>query len=91
MRDAIMMITKEIELLGAVTKVLYPKIAEKYSTTPSRVERAIRHAIEVAWNRGNMEMIHRTFGYTIKPDKGKPTNSEFMAMIADKLRMEMRA
>ncbi len=91
LRDAIMMITKEIELLGAVTKVLYPKIAEKYSTTPSRVERAIRHAIEVAWNRGNMEMIHRTFGYTIKPDKGKPTNSEFMAMIADKLRMEMRA
>ncbi|MEG6585651.1 sporulation transcription factor Spo0A [Dendrosporobacter sp. 1207_IL3150] len=91
LRDAIMMIITEIELLGAVTKVLYPMIAEKYSTTPSRVERAIRHAIEVAWGRGNMEMINRIFGYTIKLEKGKPTNSEFMAMIADKLRMEMRA
>lgn len=91
LRDAIMMIITEIELLGAVTKVLYPMIAEKYSTTPSRVERAIRHAIEVAWGRGNMDMINRIFGYTIKLEKGKPTNSEFMAMIADKLRMEMRA
>jgi two-component system, response regulator, stage 0 sporulation protein A len=91
LRDAIMMIINEIELLGAVTKVLYPMIAEKYSTTPSRVERAIRHAIEVAWGRGNMEMINRIFGYTVKLEKGKPTNSEFMAMIADKLRMEMRA
>ncbi|MDF2569905.1 MAG: spo0A [Sporomusa sp.] len=91
LRDAIMMIISEVELLGAVTKVLYPMIAEKYSTTPSRVERAIRHAIEVAWNRGNIEMINKLFGYTIKLDKGKPTNSEFMAMIADKLRMEMRA
>ncbi|MEN6412545.1 MAG: sporulation transcription factor Spo0A [Veillonellales bacterium] len=91
LRDAILMIIAEIELLGAVTKVLYPMIAEKYSTTPSRVERAIRHAIEVAWSRGNMEMINRIFGYTIKLEKGKPTNSEFMAMIADKLRMEMRA
>jgi two-component system response regulator (stage 0 sporulation protein A) len=91
LRDAIMMIISEIELLGAVTKVLYPMIAEKYSTTPSRVERAIRHAIEVAWSRGNMEMINRLFGYTVKLEKGKPTNSEFMAMIADKLRMEMRA
>lgn len=91
LRDAIMMIINEIELLGAVTKVLYPMIAEKYSTTPSRVERAIRHAIEVAWSRGNMEMINRLFGYTVKLEKGKPTNSEFMAMIADKLRMEMRA
>jgi two-component system, response regulator, stage 0 sporulation protein A len=90
LRDAIMMIIEEIELLGAVTKVLYPKIAEKYTTTPSRVERAIRHAIEVAWSRGNMEMINKLFGYTVKLDKGKPTNSEFMAMIADKLRMEMR-
>ncbi|SHI41687.1 sporulation transcription factor Spo0A [Propionispora hippei] len=90
LRDAIMMIIGEIELLGAVTKVLYPMIAQKYSTTPSRVERAIRHAIEVAWSRGNMEMINRIFGYTIKLEKGKPTNSEFMAMIADKLRMEMR-
>ncbi len=91
LRDAIMMIVAEVELLGAVTKVLYPMIAEKYSTTPSRVERAIRHAIEVAWNRGNIDMINKLFGYTIKLDKGKPTNSEFMAMIADKLRMEMRA
>lgn len=91
LRDAIMMIINEVELLGAVTKVLYPLIAEKYMTTPSRVERAIRHAIEVAWGRGNMEMINKIFGYTIKLDKGKPTNSEFMAMIADKLRMEMRA
>lgn len=91
LRDAIMMIVEEIDLLGAVTKVLYPMIAEKYSTTPSRVERAIRHAIEVAWGRGNMEMINKIFGYTVKLDKGKPTNSEFMAMIADKLRMEMRA
>lgn len=91
LRDAIMMIISEIELLGAVTKVLYPMIAEKYQTTPSRVERAIRHAIEVAWSRGNIEMINRLFGYTVKLEKGKPTNSEFMAMIADKLRMEMRA
>lgn len=91
LRDAIMMIVEEIDLLGAVTKVLYPMIAEKYATTPSRVERAIRHAIEVAWGRGNMEMINKIFGYTVKLDKGKPTNSEFMAMIADKLRMEMRA
>ncbi len=91
LRDAIMMIISEIELLGAVTKVLYPMIAEKYSTTPSRVERALRHAIEVAWNRGNIDMINRLFGYTVKLEKGKPTNSEFMAMIADRLRMEMRA
>ena len=91
LRDAIIMIISEIELLGAVTKVLYPRIAEKYNTTPSRVERAIRHAIEVAWSRGNMDMINRLFGYTIKLEKGKPTNSEFMAMVADKLRLEMRA
>ncbi|MDR3593020.1 MAG: sporulation transcription factor Spo0A [Negativicutes bacterium] len=91
LRDAIMAIINEVELLGAVTKVLYPMIADKYSTTPSRVERAIRHAIEVAWSRGNIDMINRLFGYTVKLEKGKPTNSEFMAMIADKLRMEMRA
>ena len=91
LRDAIMMIISEMELLGAVTKILYPRIAEKYSTTPSRVERAIRHAIEVAWSRGNLDMINRLFGYTIKLEKGKPTNSEFMAMVADKLRLEMRA
>ena len=91
LRDAIIMIISEIELLGAVTKILYPRIAEKYNTTPSRVERAIRHAIEVAWSRGNIDMINRLFGYTIKKEKGKPTNSEFMAMVADKLRLEMRA
>ena len=91
LRDAIMMIIEEMELLGAVTKVLYPRIADKYSTTPSRVERAIRHAIEVAWGRGNMDMINRLFSYTFKLEKGKPTNSEFMAMVADKLRLEMRA
>lgn len=93
LRDAIMMIINEIEMLGAVTKILYPQIAQKHSTTPSRVERAIRHAIEVAWNRGNMEMLNKLFGYTVKLDKSKPTNAEFMAMIADRLRMEsqMRA
>ena len=92
LRDAIMIIIDEVEILGSVTKILYPQIAEKYSTTPSRVERVIRHAIEVAWSRGNIDMINRLFGYTIKLEKGKPTNSEFMAMIADKLRMEqMRA
>jgi len=91
LRDAIMMIVAEVEILGAVTKVLYPMIAEKYNTTPSRVERAIRHAIEVAWNRGNLDVINRLFGYTVKIEKGKPTNSEFMAMIADKLRMDNRA
>lgn len=91
LREAIIMIIHDMDILGSVTKVLYPRLAEKYSTTPSRVERAIRHAIEVAWNRGNMDMINRVFGYTIKIEKGKPTNSEFMAMIADKLRLEIRA
>jgi two-component system response regulator (stage 0 sporulation protein A) len=89
LRDAILHIVNDMELLGSVTKVLYPMIAEQYSTTPSRVERAIRHAIEVAWGRGNIDLIHRIFGYTINIEKGKPTNSEFMAMIADKLRLEM--
>jgi len=88
LREAIMMIIVEIELLGAVTKILYPRIADKYSTTPSRVERAITHAIEVAWNRGNADAINRLFGYITKTRK--PTNSQFMAIIADKLRLEMR-
>lgn len=88
LRDAIAMVVNNIELLGAVTKILYPTIAKKYNTTPSRVERAIRHAIEVAWNRGCIETINNLFGYTIPKDKGKPTNSEFIAMIADKIRME---
>ncbi|MBN2909815.1 sporulation transcription factor Spo0A [Polycladomyces sp. WAk] len=88
LREAITMVYNEVELLGAITKTLYPRIAEKYNTTPSRVERAIRHAIEVAWSRGNMESIRNLFGYTINVTKAKPTNSEFIAMVADKLRIE---
>ncbi|MCG0274996.1 MAG: sporulation transcription factor Spo0A [Thermosediminibacteraceae bacterium] len=91
LREAIAMVVNNVELLGAVTKVLYPTIAKKYNTTPSRVERAIRHAIEVAWNRGCVETLNNLFGYTIQKDKGKPTNSEFIAMISDKLRMEQKA
>lgn len=79
-----------INLLGAVTKELYPMIAEKYITTPSRVERAIRHAIELAWDRGNVEMMTKFFGYTINLERGKPTNSEFIAMVADKLRIGVK-
>jgi two-component system response regulator (stage 0 sporulation protein A) len=90
LREAIYMVINNVELLSAVTKVLYPTIANKYNTTPSRVERAIRHAIEVAWNRGCIETINNLFGYTIPKDKGKPTNSEFIAMISDKLRMERK-
>lgn len=89
LRDAIIMVVSDLEVLGAVTKLLYPSIAEKYGTTPSRVERAIRHAIEVAWNRGNVDMLSRLFGHTVNLNRGKPTNSEFIAMIADRLRMEM--
>ncbi|HID0853432.1 TPA: sporulation transcription factor Spo0A [Clostridium botulinum] len=80
----------EMELLSAVTKELYPSIAKKYNTTASRVERAIRHAIEVAWSRGQVETINNIFGYTINNGKGKPTNSEFIAMVADKLRLKNR-
>lgn len=87
LRDAIVSVVLEVSLLGAVTKELYPMIATKYQTTPSRVERAIRHAIELAWDRGNVEFMNRFFGYTINVDRGKPTNSEFIAMVADKLRM----
>lgn len=90
LRDAIIMVVEDIELLGAVTKELYPAIARENNTTPSRVERAIRHAIEVAWNRGRMETINNLFGYTVQCDKGKPTNSEFIAIIADKLRIERK-
>ena len=88
LREAIQMVYYNIELLGSVTKILYPEIAKKFSTTPSRVERAIRHAIEVAWNRGNFESISEMFGYTVHHMKSKPTNSEFIAMIADKIRIE---
>lgn len=90
LREAIYMVINNVDLLSAVTKILYPSIAAKFNTTPSRVERAIRHAIEVAWNRGCIETINNLFGYTIPKDKGKPTNSEFIAMISDKLRMERK-
>ncbi len=91
LRDAILLVISEVNLLGAVTKELYPMIAEKYNTTPSRVERAIRHAIELAWDRGNVELMSRYFGYTINLEKGKPTNSEFIAMVADRLRIGLMA
>lgn len=91
LRDAITMVVEDMDLLGAVTKELYPAIAQLNNTTPSRVERAIRHAIEVAWNRGKIETINSLFGYTVHNDKGKPTNSEFIAIIADKLRLERKA
>jgi two-component system response regulator (stage 0 sporulation protein A) len=90
LRDAILMVINEVNLLGAVTKELYPSIAMKFQTTPSRVERAIRHAIELAWDRGNVEMMTEFFGYTINLERGKPTNSEFIAMVADKLRIEAK-
>ncbi|AWZ48276.1 sporulation transcription factor Spo0A [Hathewaya limosa] len=90
LREAISMVVENVELLSAVTKELYPSIAKKYNTTASRVERAIRHAIEVAWGRGQVETINKLFGYTIHNDKGKPTNSEFIAMVADKLRLKNR-
>lgn len=87
LREAIMMSVEDAEMLGSITKILYPTIAKKYQTTASRVERAIRHAIEVAWNRGRMETLDAMFGYTINTGKGKPTNSEFIALIADKIRL----
>ncbi len=90
LRDAILQVIEDVSLLGAVTKELYPMIAHKYQTTPSRVERAIRHAIELAWDRGNIEMMTKFFGYTINLQRGKPTNSEFIAMVADKLRIEVK-
>ena len=90
LRDAIMMSVNDMEMLGSITKVLYPTIAKHYRTTPSRVERAIRHAIEVAWSRGKMDTIDALFGYTISMGKGKPTNSEFIALIADKIRIEYK-
>lgn len=90
LRTSIIDVVNNIELLGAITKELYPMIAQKYGTTPSRVERAIRHAIEVAWTRGKIETINNIFGYTIQNNKGKPTNSEFIAMISDKLRLEQK-
>ncbi len=90
LRDAIIMSVGDTDMLGSVTKVLYPTIAKRYKTTPSRVERAIRHAIEVAWSRGKVETIEDLFGYTVSSGKGKPTNSEFVALIADKIRLEYK-
>ena len=88
LRDSIMLSVKDNDVINSITKILYPTIAKKYQTTSSRVERAIRHAIEVAWNRGNTDTLNGLFGYTISNGKGKPTNSEFLALIADKIRLE---
>ena len=82
------MVYNNVEILGSITKILYPVVAKKFKTTSSRVERAIRHAIEVAWNRGNVDSIDDIFGYTINAYKAKPTNSEFISMIADRLKLE---
>ncbi|MBP5427391.1 MAG: sporulation transcription factor Spo0A [Clostridiales bacterium] len=90
LREAIITVIEDINILNSITKSLYPAIAQKYNTTPSRVERSIRHAIEVACQRGQIEVMENIFGYTINSGKGKPTNSEFIAMIADKLRLEMQ-
>ena len=90
LRSAIMLCIENPEMLGSVTKLLYPTVAKQYATTASRVERAIRHAIEVAWDRGDVEVLSSYFGYTIQAQRGKPTNSEFIAMIADKLKLQMR-
>lgn len=90
LREAIMMVVNDIDVINQITKQLYPEIAQKYKTTPSRVERAIRHAIEVAWGRGEPSVVESIFGYTVSAAKGKPTNSEFIAMIADKLRLEIK-
>ena len=90
LRDGIIMVVNNIEVINQITKQLYPDLAKKYKTTPSRVERAIRHAIEVAWNRGQLETVESIFGYTVNSNKGKPTNSEFIAMIADKLRLDLK-
>lgn len=90
LRDAIIMSVENREVINSITKVLYPTIAKMNQTTPSRVERAIRHAIEVAWSRGKMDTINELFGYTISTGKGKPTNSEFIALISDKMRLEYK-
>lgn len=91
LREAIIMVVNDIDIINQITKSLYPQIATKFKTTPSRVERAIRHAIEVAWGRGQQDVVENIFGYTISASKGKPTNSEFIAMIADKLRLELKS
>lgn len=90
LRDSIMMAVEDMNMLNSITKILYPTIAKNHQTTPSRVERAIRHAIEVAWSRGKMDTIDELFGYTVSVGKGKPTNSEFIALIADKIRLDYK-
>ena len=90
LRDAIILCVNDMEMLNSITKILYPTIAKRQQTTPSRVERAIRHAIEVVWSRGKMDTIDELFGYTVSTGKGKPTNSEFIALIADKIRLEYK-
>lgn len=89
-REAIMITVEDMDVINSVTKVLYPEVAKKYHTTPSRVERAIRHAIEVAWDRGDLETLQKFFGYTVSNTKGKPTNSEFIAMISDRIRLKLK-
>ena len=89
-REAIILAVQDMDVINAVTKVLYPEVAKRFSTTPSRVERAIRHAIEVAWDRGDLETLQSYFGYTVNSAKGKPTNSEFIAMIADRIRLQSK-
>ena len=91
LREAIIMVVNDIDVINQITKCLYPQIARKFHTTPSRVERAIRHAIEVAWGRGQQDVVENIFGYTVSAAKGKPTNSEFIAMISDKLRLELKS
>ena len=90
LREAIILSVSNNEVINSVTKILYPTVAKKHNTTSSRVERAIRHAIEVAWDRGDVDVLNSYFGYTIQNDRGKPTNSEFIAMIADKLRLRLK-
>lgn len=90
LRDAILLSVKDNEYINSVTKMLYPTVAKKHNTTSSRVERAIRHAIEVAWDRGDIEILNMYFGYTVHTNRGKPTNSEFIAMISDKLRLRLK-
>ena len=90
LRDAIIMSVRDPEMLSSVTKILYPTIAKTHKTTPSRVERAIRHAIEVAWGRGKLDTLNSLFGYTVSGGKGKPTNSEFIALITDKIRLDYK-
>ena len=90
LREAIIMTVEDMDVINAVTKILYPEVAKKFGTTASRVERAIRHAIEVAWDRGDLETLQKYFGYTVSNSKGKPTNSEFIAMIADRLVLQRK-